>query len=142
MRYLIFILIVLISSCYSVNSENKQYKVVIHGNQQCKYDYGDEDFCSTENLTYYQNVSKKINFDKDKILLAPEDKFGYIIVIDPNKNIVFPFEYLVDYDNLEFHSDSNNFCIDGTISAYRYEDSGHICFVFNGNNFERVFDSD
>lgn len=140
MRLISAILLVFICSCTSVYSKDSNYKVLINSNEECKYDYGDEDFCSKDNLIIYSNTNKNINFDRNKVLVVPEDSFGYIVVIDPKTKIVYPFKYLVDYRKISFTKDSNEFCIEGDISAYRDEDSGYFCFKFTKDSFERIYD--
>lgn len=140
MRFTLAILLIFICSCTSVHSKDSKYKVLINGNEECKYDYGEENFCSKSNLIFYNNTNKTINFDRDKVLVVPENNFGHIVVINPKNNIVYPFKYLINYKKLSFTKDSNEFCIEGDISAYRDEDSGYFCFKFTEDNFERIYD--
>lgn len=140
MRLILAVLLTFICSCSSVYSKDSNYKIRIHGNEECKYDYGDEDFCSKDNLIFYNNTDKTINFDRNKILVSPKNNFGYIVIINPKNKVVYPFKYLVDYKKISFAKDSNEFCIEGDISAYRDEDSGYLCFEFTEDNFERIYD--
>ena len=140
MRLISAVLLIFICSCTSVYSKDSNYKILIHGDEECEYDYGNENFCSKGNLIFYNKTDKTINFDHDKVLVVPEDNFGYIVVINPENNTVYPFNYLVNYKNLSFAKDSNEFCLEGDISAYRDEDSGYFCFEFTEENFERIYD--
>ena len=140
MRFTLAILLIFICSCTSVHSKDSKYKVLINGNEECKYDYGDEDFCSKDNLIIYSNTSKTINFDRNKVLVVPEDRFGHIVVINPKDKIVYPFKYLVDYKKISFAKNDNEFCIEGNISAYRDEDNGYLCFEFTEDNFKQIYD--
>ncbi len=141
MRVISAIALLLISGCSLGHSKDSNYQVLVHGNKECKYDYGEEDFCSKGNLIFYKNANKTINFDKNKVLVLPEDNFGYIVVIDPKTKIVYPFNYLVNYKKIFFSKGSNEFCLEGDISAYRDEDSGYFCFKFKEKNFERNYDA-
>ncbi len=139
MRFALAIFLVFMCSCTSVHSKDSKYRVSINGNEECKYDYGEEDFCSKDNLIFYSNTDKTVNFDHDKVLVVPENNFGYIVIINPKKNIVYPFKYLISYKTLTFDRDSNEFCIEGDISAYRDEDSGYFCFEFTEKHFEQIY---
>lgn len=141
MRLMSAIVLLLMSGCSSVHSDDANYKVLIHGNEECNYDYGVEDFCDEYNQISYKKTDKTINFDTDKVLVFPEDNFGYLVVINPETQIAYPFGYLVNYKKLSFSKDSNEFCIEGDISAYRDEDSGYFCFEFTEKNFERIYDA-
>ena len=141
MKIMSALVLILTFGCTSVHSKDSNYQVLIHGNQECEYDYGVEDFCDKDNLISYKNADKTINFDKDKVLVLPKDNFGHIVVIDPKTHIVYPFKYLVNYKKLSFSKGSNEFCIEGDISAYRDEQSGHLCFKFTEKNFEHIYDS-
>lgn len=102
MRLMSAIVLLLMSGCSAVHSDDANYKVLIHGNEECKYDYGVEDFCDEYNQISYKNTDKTVNFAKDKVLVFPEDNFGYLVVINPETQIAYPFGYLVNYKKTNF----------------------------------------
>lgn len=112
MRLMSAIVLLLMSGCSAVHSDDANYKVLIHGNEECNYDYGVEDFCDEYNQISYKNTDKTVNFDKDKVLVVPKDNFGYLVVINPETQIAYPFGYLVNYKKLIFSKNSNEFCIE------------------------------
>ena len=138
MKFMLVILFIFLCGCTLTHSKEPRYKILINGNEQCKYDYSNEDFCSDYNLDYYKRVDKNINFDKNKILVMPDNNFGYIVVVNPKDNTVYPFKYLIDYNILNFNKNSNDFCIEGDVSYYRDEDSGYLCFEFINDVFEKI----
>ncbi len=53
------IVLLLMSGCSAVHSDDADYKVLIHGNEECNYDYGVEDFCDEYNQISYSRVQIK-----------------------------------------------------------------------------------
>ena len=44
MKIMSALVLILTFGCTSVHSKDSNYQVLIHGNQECEYDYGVEDF--------------------------------------------------------------------------------------------------
>lgn len=143
-KTLILSLTLVFSGCYAKDSK---INVLINGNNQCKFDYGEIDFCSESYKKKYMNgFSSKPNFDKSKILLDVQSD-GTLVVLDPKTKNVFPLygQYFdVNKNNkimkkreIFYGLNDNKICINGYKYAYRdLVDDGKYCYFFNGVGFE------
>lgn len=125
---------------------NTNYKVYIDGNQnQCKYDYGEINFCSKGNVDFYSEIIKREkNFDQKYVVSLVNDA---LVVIDPSNKEVFPlYGQYMDGENdsgkvitkrkIEFSKLSNKICINGKKYAYRdIVENGKYCYTFLNKKF-------
>ena len=149
MNYLVISIITCISIILSSCQASTKFTIYIHGNKgQCKFDYGEINFCDGTNQNKYQKAINNLqpNFNKNYIILNI-DNSGYFVVIDPNNKNIFPL--YGNYDNskdqnnnfikkmkIKFSVEEDTICINGSKVAYKdVENSGDFCYRFNGNNF-------
>ncbi|OTG63869.1 hypothetical protein [Acinetobacter silvestris] len=131
-----------IAGCYAKND----FTITINGNKnQCKFDYGEIDFCSKKYLNLYnKNLGATKNFNKDFILFSLDDA---IVVLDPIGKEVFPLygQYfdekndggkVIKNKTIDFSSLNNKICIDGMKYAYKdIVENGRYCYKFSNKKF-------
>lgn len=137
-------LMLVFSGCYAKESRSN---VIISGNNQCKFDYGEIDFCSAKYKKIYSSgFENKLNFDNSRILLEIQSD-GTFVVLDPKTKNVFPLygQYFdVKKDNkvikkreVIYNLKDDKICIEGYKYAYRdLVENGKYCYKFTGNGFE------
>lgn len=143
-RTLMLGLTLVFSGCYAKDIGSN---VLINGNSQCKFDYGEIDFCSDKYKKIYKSgFQSKANFDKVKILLDIQSD-GTLVVLDPKTKNVFPLygQYLDIKENKKiikkreiiYGLNDNKICIKGYKYAYRdLVENGEYCYIFTGSGFE------
>ncbi|WP_111893477.1 hypothetical protein [Acinetobacter sp. MB5] len=148
----VFFSFLLIFIMHTYAGTASKFTVSINGNKgECKFDYGEIDFCSNYYLNLYQkSLNLNPNFNKNYILLDVSQD-GSIVVVDPIHKEAFPLygEYY-DGENedgkvisdriLKFSKDDNKICIKGMKYAYRdLSYNGTYCYQFLNNEFENFY---
>lgn len=127
---------------------------------RCELDYMDVNFCDSDHMNVFKKAIKETppNFYKNYILITyPENnKERSLFVIDTKTKVVYPLDFLYyGYVNkignsankaaiLDFNKDSNKFCIDGSVQAYKYQkENQRTCFLFKNESkkyysFEKI----
>lgn len=121
---------------------------------RCAYPYSPTDFCDTTHRSAYARALEDApaNFANGLILLdiltRPEYHQKSLVVLEPDTGIVWPFPFdayagPLDADGnptaegtLDFSSDSNTVCINGSLLVYRVIETGRFCFTFDAGKFE------
>ncbi|MHA3060741.1 hypothetical protein ACX1N5_09410 [Acinetobacter sp. ANC 4636] len=152
--YRLILLLTFIFITHSYAGTINKFTISINGNKgQCKFDYGEVDFCSKYYLDLYRkNINLKPNFNKNYILLDVSQD-GTIVVLDPTHKEAFPLygQYSNSEDEngnsisnriLNFSKNDNKIFIKGKRYAYRnISNSGNYFYEFLNNKFE-YFDPD
>lgn len=143
-RIVVLGFVLIFSGCYAKDIRSN---VIINGNSQCEFDYGEIDFCSAKYKKIYNSgFEHKLNFANSRILLEIQSD-GTFVVLDPKTKNVFPLygQYFdVKKDNkvikkreVIYNLNDNKICIDGYKYAYRdLVENGTYCYSFTGNGFE------
>ncbi|SIN83125.1 hypothetical protein [Paraburkholderia phenazinium] len=123
------------------------------GGEECSFEYSPIHFCDDVHLEYINLAIQKyaVNFNGHYILLPIPERKEYfehsLVAIDVVTGIVYPLPFdsysgVVDkkgnahnYGKLSFDLKSNKICVNGTVVAYKQEDSGNMCWTFEKNKF-------
>ncbi len=136
--------VLIFSGCYAKDIRGN---VIINGNIQCKFDYGEIDFCSEKyNKIYRNGFENKLNFANSRILLDIQSD-GTFVVLDPKTKNVFPLygqyfdikkdKKLIKKREVIYNLNDNKICINGYKYSYRdLVENGSFCYKFIGNGFE------
>lgn len=157
MKYIncFFLSLLLIGGCSAYSPSSVQAKASSIKVYACSFDFEDENFCDSTHLNLYKKVLLKdqINFNVNYIISSSIEKSGLrsLAAINSKTGDTYPLEYTYGgyVDNsgraipnkpskIDFQSNSNKLCIDGSIYAYQntYQNQSS-CFIFNGKGFEK-----